>query len=1169
MSQGQKRVIDQDPDYESIPLHAQQKRIKLHEQDAKEAAVKKIEQIVRSQFSSEISARESELDLINQRIYQLQMMLDRLRVGIITKYYASGGQAADSCSAVSGGGWEDSQQALASVHPTVRQFLGKAPLATPRSEECHSGSQEEQRRTFVTEDSSNVETTAAPGLGAELGEHWKKEGAAEESGPPSMRIGRGLCCKNKVRIIVGNISKYIPLDRRDGGEQATHKWLAYVRTAPEVPQSIAGLVRRVRFFLHPSYRPHDLVEVTEAPFQVQRKGWGEFPLRVQLHFHDRWTKHVDIIHHLKLDKTYTGLQTLGAETVVDLWIPSSVARNSENSTSAADNTIEPHGNLDTSAESASIAADSSLAANNEAKTGNELEAAGSNKSTLVSPVDQTSQLLSQTCGTIGHVPPIVTSALLDEQPCEEVTQMAVSHVSCPVLSATSGIGGPCPVQLVGICAAGSPKPEEKSTRDSMSAMSTTAEAASSLGSIAATVVTPKKVPNTAVNSNGVVSSTFVKCTDTLGRVLLIPATSLLSPPSLLQPAMAVAAAQGAASGTMVAAAASTGNLAAGGAPPASTPIGITCQQVAPSSRILGKASTRALVPASVPGIASVVPENILPNGATFTLSTGSPGLAAPSGTAGSSGVKIAPAAPRAIRPSTTSFSRTGLPMAAAGPRMANTLSVVCVTPVIKTGVAQAAADRTSNLISVVCNKPAATSVNVPAPIVPVTATADALGASSQKTATEVASQVVSPVVSLALTPAAVKPTVPSASTYTLVMLPGTGSGQSQIVVLRPKDTAPAAVVVAAQGQQLLQEGGSSQAMGAAVPPPATVLPEQLQKEVDPAKELRDKLDAIRLSECRDIREAFFAVAAHFPLVGVTEAEKVSCFPYAATDGAAYFSWPLPKQRASEWMRACDVRRALQHLVECQQPTWFSSSPATNDCQRLLPSRRSAVLLCRHFGFTPLHPDTDGDDLQHTEMGSEHIVMHNSYSEPCELVSRLANAVCTMGGAQECAHVAEEEVDVDGAEDANNGLQEGAKMLNSRTERSAVTSEGTFSESPAPGKSLLRKAKIHLPLSPVAAFVREAASEVGVHLTSCELEPRVDIPVVEEMIAAACKKFATALLRSAVNMTFKRVHYESTPSAVTLEDTYNGILDLGECSFLTNENLGIEAAREDSCDDAHV
>uniref|UniRef100_A0A0K8RLT6 Secreted protein n=1 Tax=Ixodes ricinus TaxID=34613 RepID=A0A0K8RLT6_IXORI len=62
MWDSQKRPVDQDPDYESIPLHAQQKRIKLHEQDAKEATVRKIEQIVKSRFSEEISARESELD---------------------------------------------------------------------------------------------------------------------------------------------------------------------------------------------------------------------------------------------------------------------------------------------------------------------------------------------------------------------------------------------------------------------------------------------------------------------------------------------------------------------------------------------------------------------------------------------------------------------------------------------------------------------------------------------------------------------------------------------------------------------------------------------------------------------------------------------------------------------------------------------------------------------------------------------------------------------------------------------------------------------------------------------------------------------------------------------------------------------------------------------------
>lgn len=1283
MSQGQERVVDQDPDYESVPLHAQQKRIKLHEQDAKEAAVKKIEQIVRSQFSNEISARESELDLINQRIYQLQMMLDRLRVGIITKYYASGVQAAavaaDSCGASvpSGGGWEDSQQALASVHPTVRQFLGKAPVAAqllPRSShECHSGSQAEQRApvTLVAGDSSGVETTVASGLGTEPEEHNKK-GAAKESGPSTVRIGRGLRCKNKVRVIVGNVSKYIPLDRRDGGsgEQATHKWLAYVRMAPEEPQSIAELVRRVRFFLHPSYRPHDLVEVTEAPFQVQRKGWGEFPLRVQLHFHDRWTKHVDIIHHLKLDKTYTGLQTLGAETVVDLWIPSSAARTSENSSIAADDTIELHENITACAETARIAASSSLAASNEAKTANGLEATGSpvgtNKITHVSPDDRTSQPCSQTSGTTVRLLPVVTSALLVRQPCEMVAQMEMNPVKVgSSVPDTEHKGEPCPVELLGVGAASSPKPERKNcstARNKVPPAKTVvlapapspAPGAPSLVSIAPKDVTPKKAP-AVVSSNGVVSSTFVKCTDTLGRVLLIPATSLLSPPctpaikpvhtlqqsSLLRPTAVAAATQGedgsasvstvpavaspslATSSTScpMAAASSTCtpstsivDLAAGGAPSAaglastSTAIGITHQQVAPLSRISGKASTCTTVPASAPDVTSVVSASVLPSITTFTLSAGSPGLtcpiATPSGTAAGISVKTAPAALRPVKSTVSSaavINKTGfmsMPLAssvtAAGQswlRTPNTSSVVCVTP-FKTGMALATANRSTNLISVMCNKPSAASVNVPTSIVPanaVTSSAltsaapasanitDILCVSSNNTApeagTEVAPRMVPSMVSLKPSPSAVKPTAPSALTYNLVMLPGTRSGHSQIVVLptnvlRPKNMVPATLAVQRHQSLLPPASPESQTNQITVAvPPATTLPEQPEK-VDPAKELRNTLDAIRLSEFKDMRAALFAVAAHFPLVGVTEAEKLSCFPYAATDGATYFSWPLPKQRASEWMRACDVRQTLQRLVDCQQPTWLSSFSAANDCQRLLSSRRSIVLLCRHFGLTPLHPDTGGQ-LEDTEMASAHTGMHNSYSEPCDLVSRLAEAMCAAEGAQKCAHVTEEEVDVEGVGETDNGLQKRAEVLNSKTKPSAYTSDGTFLESPSSEKCPLRKAKVHLPLSPMAAFVREAASEIGVHLTSCELEPRVDVPVVEEMIASACKNFATTLLRSAVNMAFKRVHYESTPSTVTLEDTYRGILDLRECSFLTNENLGIEVTREGSCDDAHV
>ena len=121
----------------------------------------------------------------------------------------------------------------------------------------------------------------------------------------------------KKRIIVGNTSKYISIDRREDNDKSTHKWMVYVRGPPEDP-NIDRFIKRVWFFLHPSYRPNDIVEVNKPPFHLTRRGWGEFPVRVQLHFVDPRNKRVDIFHELKLDRTYTGLQTLGSETVVDL-----------------------------------------------------------------------------------------------------------------------------------------------------------------------------------------------------------------------------------------------------------------------------------------------------------------------------------------------------------------------------------------------------------------------------------------------------------------------------------------------------------------------------------------------------------------------------------------------------------------------------------------------------------------------------------------------------------------------------------------------------------------------------------------------------------------------------------------------------------------------------------
>ena len=68
-----------------------------------------------------------------------------------------------------------------------------------------------------------------------------------------------------------------------------------------------------------------MIDVSQKPFHLIRRGWGEFPARVQIHFKNPANKPVDVVHNLKLDKTYTGLQTLGSETLIDVWLKTCVA----------------------------------------------------------------------------------------------------------------------------------------------------------------------------------------------------------------------------------------------------------------------------------------------------------------------------------------------------------------------------------------------------------------------------------------------------------------------------------------------------------------------------------------------------------------------------------------------------------------------------------------------------------------------------------------------------------------------------------------------------------------------------------------------------------------------------------------------------------------------------
>lgn len=321
MSGVKRKIEDKDPDYEDITQVLESKRSKVVEQNACDAAVQKIEAIIKDQFSLEMKNKEHEIEVIGQRLNEARRMMDKLRACIVANYYANAGQPKVP----------EASKSDPSVfnHPAIKRFL-----------ESPSRSSSPLNQTSETPSQVQSETESLSQHG-EAGDRETDSGR-EDGTPRERRPGRNTGKDTfgvptsieqhvtfhttgeeasrlymKKTIVVGNVSKYIAPDKREENDQSTHKWMAYVRGSRKEP-SIDHFVKKVWFFLHPSYKPNDLVEVSEPPFHLTRRGWGEFPVRVQIHFKDQRNKRIDIIHHLKLDRTYTGLQTLGAETVVDV-----------------------------------------------------------------------------------------------------------------------------------------------------------------------------------------------------------------------------------------------------------------------------------------------------------------------------------------------------------------------------------------------------------------------------------------------------------------------------------------------------------------------------------------------------------------------------------------------------------------------------------------------------------------------------------------------------------------------------------------------------------------------------------------------------------------------------------------------------------------------------------
>jgi len=319
--------------------------------------------VVRGQFAAEVAYKEGELEQIEDRISLAKMMLKRLRLGIMAQHYGVAGFAPlpldyseenvgvqPSWEAFEEGvltSWGNSAEACEESSPSVvAETAASAQASSQDSSEC---GEVPPNGSSVTQDESQPESCDLSSMDMVVSEHLGYAVELEAQEPPECNQSFHLLSRNsltkvlysrrpeenpkvlpqadvsrfytKKRIIVGNTSQYLDPTVRQSGEGSTHKWMVYVR-GPSEEADISYFVRAVRFFLHPSYHPNDIVRITTPPFHLTRLGWGEFPVRVQLEFCDRRNKPSDIIHNLVLDRTHTGLQTLGAETVVDLDIVS-------------------------------------------------------------------------------------------------------------------------------------------------------------------------------------------------------------------------------------------------------------------------------------------------------------------------------------------------------------------------------------------------------------------------------------------------------------------------------------------------------------------------------------------------------------------------------------------------------------------------------------------------------------------------------------------------------------------------------------------------------------------------------------------------------------------------------------------------------------------------------
>lgn len=195
-----------------------------------------------AKFKKQMKIRQNQLETIEKNLFYTRKILHMLRYVLITSYYKN--EDVNTSSHIS------DNNSVKRLHPALKKLL-------PRDSNELNYS-ETKRKTKTLTKNLNVETNK-PLKSNDASDADNKFSVSTpsdvESEPVDFSRNR---VKVKKRIIIGNISKYLPSDSKE--DCTTHKWMVYVRTPKNTPD-ISEFISQVTFYLHPSYKPNDIIEV--------------------------------------------------------------------------------------------------------------------------------------------------------------------------------------------------------------------------------------------------------------------------------------------------------------------------------------------------------------------------------------------------------------------------------------------------------------------------------------------------------------------------------------------------------------------------------------------------------------------------------------------------------------------------------------------------------------------------------------------------------------------------------------------------------------------------------------------------------------------------------------------------------------------------------------------